>query len=136
MSRQLRISDDVHEMLTLLKPHNSTSYDDVIHDLIEDVCPYLPQALENLRLLEQTNPREAAGERLLLQKEIVEDIIVNRMLREREAQEERQIDRHLDSIQTDEQRAVDNQFRQRLERMRHESRQKILLETKSMKKDA
>ncbi|MDD1701313.1 MAG: hypothetical protein LUQ04_11070 [Methanoregula sp.] len=80
MSRQLRISDDVHEMLTLLKPHNSTSYDDIIHDLILDVCPYLPSVLANLKLLEQTNPREAAAERLLLQKEIVEEIVVNRML--------------------------------------------------------
>jgi predicted CopG family antitoxin len=136
MSRQLRISDDVHEMLTLLKPHNSTSYDDIIRDLITDVCPYLPRIIENLRLLEQTNPREAAGERLLLQKEIVEEIIVNRMLRQTEAQEERQLDRHLDSIQTDEQKSKDKQFRQRLEQMRHDGRQKILLETQSTKKDA
>jgi hypothetical protein len=129
MSRQLRISEDVHEMLTLLKPHNSTSYDDVIRDLITDVCPYLPGALQDLKLLEQTSAREAAGERLLLQNEIFEDVVVNRLLRKREDEDEAQIDRHLDSLLTDKQKEEDNQLKERVADMRHRSRRKILHET-------
>jgi hypothetical protein len=135
MSRQLRISEDVHEMLSLLKPHNSTSYDDVIRDLIEDVCPYLPGALLDLKVLEQKNPREAAGERLLLQQEIFEDIVVSRMLRRQESEEESQLDRHLDSIQTDKEKEEAEQFKQRLEQMRHHRRHKLLLDTQSTKQD-
>jgi len=118
-------------MLSLLKPHNSTSYDDVIRDLIEDVCPYLPSALLDLKVLEQKNPREAAGERLLLQQEIFEDIVVSRMLRRRESEEESQLDKHLDSMHSGE----DQQFKKRLEQIRHLRREKILHEHENSKQD-
>ena len=80
---------------------------------------------------EQKNPREAAGERLLLQQEIFEDIVVSRMLRRRESEEESQLDKHLDSMHSGE----DQQFKKRLEQIRHLRREKILHEHENPKQD-
>jgi hypothetical protein len=135
MSRQLRISDDVHEMLSLLKPHPSASYDDVIRDLIDDVCPTLQRAIDNLRLLEKENPRKAAGERLLLQKEVYENVIVERMLREREDNEEREIDKHLESMRSEEEIKRDQELESLSERRRQLLREKLLLEKERTKKN-
>ena len=136
MSRQLRISDETHEMLTLLKPHPSASYDDVIRDLVGDVCPYLQDAIDNLKLLEKENPRQAAGERILLQQRVFEDVVVDRMLREREHNEERQIDEHLKSMKTAEEINQDKEWETLNERRRQLLRQRILLEKEGTKKNA
>jgi|SRR5208337_2499556 len=134
MSKQLRISEDVHEMLTLLKPHDSTSYDDVILDLIKDICPSLPDQLQYLALLEQKNPREAAAERYLLKKDIYDNIIVNRMLRQREWDEEKQIDEHLESQKSDEEKEEDKKFMQHREEWMKRRREQVLRKLECMKK--
>jgi predicted CopG family antitoxin len=135
MSRQLRISDDVHEMLSLLKPCDSISYDEVIRDLIHDVCPSLFGALQDLKLLEQKNPREAAGERLLLQQEIFEDVFVPRIDRQREREEARAEEMYYDSLRTEEQKEEWKKAKEQYEMMRHYHRQKMLFENESTKKN-
>jgi len=135
MSRQLRISDDVHEMLTLLKSHPSASYDDVIRELIDDVCPHLADAIDNLNLLEKENPRKAVGERILLQKEVFEDVVVGRMLREREADEERQLNKHLESMRTEEEIDQDKEWEGLKKRRRELLREKLLREKEGTKKN-
>jgi hypothetical protein len=133
-TRTLKVTDDVHEMLTLLRPHPSASYDDVIRELIDDVCPYLQAAIDNLRLLEKENPRKAAGERLLLQKEIFEDVIVTRMLRQREKTDECQIDKHLDSLRTDDEIKKDNELKALNQRRRQLLQERLLREKEGTEK--
>jgi hypothetical protein len=88
MSRQLKISEDVHFMLSLMKPFPSTSYDDVIRGMIEDACPFLPYELERIRKLEVKDPGEAAYELHELQERILQDYTVERLLRKKENDEE------------------------------------------------
>jgi hypothetical protein len=139
MSRQLRISDDTHDMLTLLKPHKSATFDDVIHDLISDVCPSLPDKIENLRRLEKEDPRKAKGEWLILEKEIFEDVIVERMFREREDAEERELDAYLDSQRPEEdlrkEKEIDEEYRIISEKRRQFMREKLLREQESISKN-
>jgi hypothetical protein len=134
MSRQLRISDDVHEMLSLLKPFPSTSYDEVILLLIEKACPYLPNQLENIHQLDKENPRKAAGERLLLQQELFEDLFVALEEWRREREEARQEEEHIASLTTEEQRREEKEWEELNQRRRELLRERMLREQESDRK--
>lgn len=131
MSRQLRISDDVHNMLTLLKPYPSMSYDDVIRNLILETYPSLSEKIENLKRLEKEDPRKAAGERLLLHQERAEDYFEHQREKEQEIEEQKiedQIDAYLDAQRTPEDIEREKEWEILNERRRQILREKILRE--------
>ena len=107
MSRQLKISDDVHLMLSLMKPFPSTSYDDVIRGMIEDSCPFLPYELERIRNLELDDPGEAAYQLHDLQEHILQNYTVERLLRKKEHDEEMAIERAIEQKEREEEEAID-----------------------------
>ena len=95
MSRQLKISEDVYQLLLLMKPSPETSFNNVILYLIEGVCPWLHDSFENLKNLEQESPKEAAAERILLQKDIFDEVLVELFHKQHERQQDRAIDKYL-----------------------------------------
>ena len=113
MSRQLKISEDVHLMLSLIKPFPSTSYDDVIRGMIEDACPFLPYELERIRKLEVDDPSEAAHELHDLQERILQDYTVERLLRKKENDEEMAIERAIEQKEREEEEAIDRYLEKR-----------------------
>jgi hypothetical protein len=88
MTRQLKISEDVHTMLWLLKPNDSTSYDWVISMLIENAVPSLPYRLERINRLEKDNPEEWASEMHDLQQDILENFTVDFLSSQKERDEQ------------------------------------------------
>lgn len=137
MSRQLRISEDVHEMLTLLKTYPSMSYDDVIRDLIREARPLLQGKIEKLRALEKEDPRKAAGERLLLQREMEEDYVFTQLDKASEEEERRideQIDAELAARRTPEEIEQEKEWEILNERRRQLLREKILREKEAVEK--
>ena len=94
MSRPLKISDEVYEMLTCLKPFPSTSFNDVILWMIEDICPILPLEIRRIRKLKETDPDSADSQLDILQKEVFETCIVEFYIRRKERQEEATIEQH------------------------------------------
>ena len=122
MSRQLKISEDVYQMLLLLKTSPETTFSSVILDLIEGICPWLPASLENLKQLEQANPQEAAAERILLQSEIFKNVLVEMYIEKQEREKEYAIDKYLAEQDPEQYKTR----RENEEKMRKEQRQKIL----------
>jgi predicted CopG family antitoxin len=87
MSRQMKISEEVYTMLWCLKPFPSTSFNDVISGIIEDVVPFLPIELKRIRELEKENPELAASELEKLQKITFDHYTVDRLLRKKERED-------------------------------------------------
>ena len=114
MTRQLKISEDVHTMLSLLKPFPSTSYDEVIRDLIENACPYLPHELERISQLKQEDPSEWAEQLNELQNDLFENYYVDGLLRKREEQKEREkeeaVNQYLEEKEREEEEAIDRRI--------------------------
>jgi len=94
MSRPLKISDEVYEMLWCLKPFPSTSFNDVILGLIEDICPILPLEIRRIRKLKETDPDSANSDLDELQKHVFEECVVELLIRKKERQEEAAIEQH------------------------------------------
>jgi len=94
MSRSLKISDEVYEMLTCLKLSPSTSFNDFILWLIEDICPILPLEIRRIRKLMVTDPDSAFSDLDSLQKEVFENCVVEMLIRKKERQEEAAIEQH------------------------------------------
>lgn len=84
MARQIRVSEEVYAMLWCLKPSPSTSFNDVIQELIDDVCPFLPQEIKKIQLLEDENPKLAGEELDKLHKITYENYTIDRLLRKKE----------------------------------------------------
>jgi hypothetical protein len=110
MSRQLKISEDVHLMLSFMKPFPSTSYDDVIRGMIEDACPFLPHELERIRMLEVDDQSEAAYKLHELQERILQEYTVERLLRKKEDDEQMAIERAIEQKEREEEEAIDRYF--------------------------
>jgi len=114
MTRQLKISEDVHMMLSLLKPFSSTSYDEVIRDLIEKACPYLPHELERISQLKQEESSEWDEQLNKLQNDLFENYYVEGLLRKRKEQKEREkeeaVDQYLEEKEREEEEAIDRQI--------------------------
>jgi hypothetical protein len=87
MSRQLKISEDVYRMLSVLKPNPSTSFNDIIRDLIDDSCPFLSGELDHITDLEKENPGEADCEIHKLQQRI-QGYTIDRLFRKKEYENE------------------------------------------------
>jgi hypothetical protein len=88
MTRQLKVSENVHSMLHLFKPSPSTSYDWVLKMLIENAYPALPYRLERINRLYQEDPSEWASEMHDLQQDLLENFVVDFMSRQKERDEE------------------------------------------------
>jgi HD superfamily phosphohydrolase len=107
MTRQLKISENVHTMLSLLKPFPSSSYDEVIRGLIEDAAPYLPYELERIRRLEENDIEEAASEYGDLQQRLLEDYTIERLIRKKEYEQERAEQEAFDEAERETEEAID-----------------------------
>jgi len=129
MSRQLKITEDVYQMLLFLKPSPDSTFSTVILNLIEETCPWLPDAFENLKRLERVNPQEAAAERILLQRQIFDDILIDMFIRKNERDEERAIEKYSIKNDPEEKEGVDH-----LEKYRRDQRYKILFPDRGAKK--
>jgi len=81
---QMRISEDVHTMLSCLRQFESTSFNDVILGLIQDTCPFLPPEVKRIRILEKENPELAASEFERLKKVTYESYTIGRLRRKQE----------------------------------------------------
>lgn len=112
MSRQLKVSDDVHLMLHLLKSWSSTTNDEVIRDLIEDACPDLPDRLEQIAHLERDDPSEWAYEMHELQQDILQNYTVDRLLRKRERDKERTVEKYLKQKEREKEEAIERHIEQ------------------------
>jgi hypothetical protein len=118
MTRQLKISEDVHFMLTLLKPHDSTSYDEVIRELIENACSYLPRRLESLADLEREDEGAYYAEIAELKQDLYEHYYVEGLIRRREEQIEREkeeeYERYLEEQEREQEEAIDRHIEEQL----------------------
>ena len=112
MTRQLKISEDVHFMLTMLKPFDSTSFDEVIRDLIENACPYLPHKLERLSKYEQDDPDYYYSELNDLKQELFENYYVDGLVRRREEQKEREKEEEYEQYLEEQEREQEEAFEQ------------------------
>jgi hypothetical protein len=106
MTRQLKISENVHLMLSLIKPFQSVSYDEVIRNLIEDTYPYLPTSIERIQQIESEDPSLAAEEWHELEQILFEDFMESRRVR-KEREDEREIDKALEMKEREEEAEVD-----------------------------
>lgn len=88
MSRSLKISEEVYEMLWCIKPFSSMSFNDVILMLIEGEIPVLPIKIRKIRKLNETDPDSANSELDSLKNQIFQDYIVDLLLRIKELREE------------------------------------------------
>jgi predicted CopG family antitoxin len=95
MTKQLKISDELYEMLCLLKPFPSTSFNDLILLMIDEIAPYLSREIATLKKLEEEDPEKAISERKNLQKEVFETTIIDLLSNKRDRDEERAIDEYL-----------------------------------------
>jgi hypothetical protein len=107
MPRQLKISEDVHAMLTILKPFPSSSYDEVIRNLIEDAVPYLPRELGRIWELEKEDLGFATSEYHDLQQELFENFTVEAIRRKKEYAEERAEQAAIDKAEREQEEAAD-----------------------------
>ena len=112
MTRQLKISEEVHRMLSILKPFPSSSYDEVIRGLIEDAVPYLPYELKRIRRLEEDDIEEAASEYGDLQQRLLEDYTIERLIRKKEYEQERAEQEAFDEAERAIDRAIEEKERQ------------------------
>jgi hypothetical protein len=122
--KQIRVSEDVYEMLEFLKQTSSTSFNDLIQTMIEVFCPYLLIELKKLKLLEQQDPQEAFAERILLRKEVYLDAISELYSQWHERDLTQDYEEYVRENGTEQEKA----YLERQEKERHLERQKILRE--------
>jgi hypothetical protein len=91
--KQIRISDEVYEMLEILKPFPTASFNDTLLLMINEIDYSLPKAIDDLKILEQRDPQEAAAKRQWLRKATYEQVTVELLLSQNERQLEDKIDR-------------------------------------------
>jgi predicted CopG family antitoxin len=123
---QIRVSDEVYEALRFFKLFPNEAFNDTIRMLVEGFSPGIFEKITYLRNLEEKDHREALAERILIQRELDQDIH-NLLWHGRQRLENHDLLKYLDSVESAES-DEEREFIKNLERERHKQRMEILRE--------